>query len=334
MDSVTQVLLGAAVGEAVAGRKLGNKAVLWGAISGTIPDLDVIGRYFLGTVEALDFHRGISHSIPFAIVVSLILGTLLYSKYPCEQASRRDWIWLIFLGMFTHALLDCFTTWGTQLFWSFDYRVAFKSIFVIDPLYTLPLLVCLLWLVFLPKDSKRRYKLNTIGLVLSSSYLLVSLIAKYNANVVFEASFKDQQLEVLRYDSRPAPLNTILWTVNAETSDGYYIGYYSFLDSDKQIEYTYFPKQHELLAHYNSDRVERLTAIMEQWYTVKQEDDHIILNDLRFGQTQGWQAEGDFVFAYKVFKVGDIVYVEEKEKNLSEGRKLIKPLWRRILGAE
>ena len=41
MDSVTQITLGAAVGEAVLGRKIGGRAMLWGAIAGTLPDLDV-----------------------------------------------------------------------------------------------------------------------------------------------------------------------------------------------------------------------------------------------------------------------------------------------------
>ena len=65
MDSVTQIALGAAVGEAVLGKKVGNKAVLWGAVAGTIPDLDVIPGYFMDTVARLDFHRGFSHSILF-----------------------------------------------------------------------------------------------------------------------------------------------------------------------------------------------------------------------------------------------------------------------------
>ena len=34
MDAVTQIALGAAVGEATLGKKAGNKAVVWGAIAG------------------------------------------------------------------------------------------------------------------------------------------------------------------------------------------------------------------------------------------------------------------------------------------------------------
>lgn len=74
MDSLTQIILGAAVGEVVLGKKLGNRAMLWGAIAGTIPDLDVFGNFFMSKVDSLAFHRGISHSITFAVIFSFVLA--------------------------------------------------------------------------------------------------------------------------------------------------------------------------------------------------------------------------------------------------------------------
>ena len=68
MDSLTQIILGAAVGEAVAGKKLGNKAAFWGAIAGTIPDLDVLIRHFAHPIDGALWHRGFSHSIVFALL--------------------------------------------------------------------------------------------------------------------------------------------------------------------------------------------------------------------------------------------------------------------------
>ncbi|MBL6444956.1 metal-dependent hydrolase [Fulvivirga sp. 29W222] len=334
MDSVTQVLLGAAVGEAVAGKKVGNKAIMWGAICGTIPDLDVIGRYFLDTVEALDFHRGISHSLLFAIVVSPVLGYGISRLYSQASATWKDWTLLVFLGLFTHALLDCFTTWGTQLFWPVGDRVAFKSVFVIDPLYSLPLLVCLAWLIFLPRGSSKRKRLNNAGLILSSVYLMLTLVAKHQANQVFENSFDAQGMVVERYDSRPAPLNIVLWTVNAETREGYYIGYYSFLDIGQKIKYNFFPKSHYLLENYReNEKVKKLVEITEGWYTVEAADNGIIINDLRFGQSSGWQTgDGNFVFAYNVYQGDSKTRVDEVEKKLSDGSKMLMPLWNRIMG--
>jgi len=75
MDSLTQIILGAAVGEVAAGRKIGNRAMLWGAVAGTIPDLDVmIGSLFMNEINGLAFHRAITHSIFFAVVFSFLIS--------------------------------------------------------------------------------------------------------------------------------------------------------------------------------------------------------------------------------------------------------------------
>ena len=156
MDSITQIVLGAACGEIALGKKIGNKAILFGAIGGTIPDLDVlIGKlFYTNEIDSLAFHRGIMHSIPFAIVGALIFGFLFYKVYDYGYLRRgttslKDWIWLFFLSILTHPILDSFTPYGTQLFLPFsDYRVAFNNIAVVDPLYTLPLLLCEYYYVF------------------------------------------------------------------------------------------------------------------------------------------------------------------------------------------
>ena len=84
MDSLTQITLGAAVGEAVLGKKLGNRAMLWGAIGGTIPDLDVFSNLVTDEISSLAFHRAITHSFTFAFIAPVILGGLLYKIYKRE----------------------------------------------------------------------------------------------------------------------------------------------------------------------------------------------------------------------------------------------------------
>ena len=336
MDSLTQLALGAAVGEAVAGKKAGNKAILWGAIAGTIPDLDVIAGNFMSTVDAMAFHRGLTHSILFALVVSPILGLALHKFYHQLDISWRRWSLLFFLGFFTHTLLDCFTTWGTQLLWPFsNVRIAFKSIFVVDPLYTLPLFICLIWLMFLPRECSKRRRLNTIGLSISTFYLLLTLLAKYQANQVFEASFNQSNMNIQRYSTRPSPLNIILWTVNAETEEGYYLGYYSFLDDDKSINYSWYPKDHDLLAQNMpmTEDVKQLLDLTGGWYTINSAPGGIILNDLRFGTYSGWEKGDDnFVFSYKITEKAGEVEVEERERDLNNGPEIVKDLWQRIMG--
>src|SRR5690554_3265511 len=174
MDSLTQIVLGAAVGEAVLGKKVGNRAMFYGAIAGTIPDLDVISSFFVDTVRALEIHRGITHSILFSVVFAPIFGYLV-AKIDAYK-SVKGWSLLFFWALFTHPILDAHTTWGTQLFWPLDIRLDFKTIFVIDPLYTLPFLNFLLIAMFHKKDDPKRMFHNRTGLIVSTSYLDIAFI--------------------------------------------------------------------------------------------------------------------------------------------------------------
>mgnify|MGYP001275983770 CR=1 FL=1 len=81
MDSLSQITLGAAVGELLLGKKIGNRAMVWGAVAGTIPDLDVVGNYFMTDLNGLLFHRGISHSILFSILGAIVVGFFIQKLY-------------------------------------------------------------------------------------------------------------------------------------------------------------------------------------------------------------------------------------------------------------
>lgn len=101
MDSLTQITLGAAVGELVLGRRIGNRAMVWGAIAGTIPDLDVFSRFWMTEIEALAFHRGVTHSLLFAVTTPFLFGWLTHRYYASgfyrRTPLRRLWagLWLI-----------------------------------------------------------------------------------------------------------------------------------------------------------------------------------------------------------------------------------------------
>ena len=178
MDSLTQIVLGAAVGEAVLGRKIGSRAMLWGAVAGTIPDLDVFIRYFTDDITATEMHRGFSHSLIFSVLMAPILAWVANKIHGKRKIGMTPWIWLFFLALVTHPLLDNHTTWGTQFFWPFEYRIAFKNIFVVDPLYTVPFLIFTLIAMFHKRTNPRRRKINNIGLIVSSSYMVLTILFK------------------------------------------------------------------------------------------------------------------------------------------------------------
>ena len=332
MDSLTQIVLGAAVGEAVLGKKVGNKAMLYGAIAGTIPDLDVLARFFFDTVTATEWHRGFSHSIFFSVLSAPIFGWLIWKLEGKSEAQWKDWSWLMFWGLFTHPILDAFTTWGTQLFWPFSTRLAFQNIFVIDPLYTLPFLIFLLWALFQKKTSPKRRKYNRLGLTVSSSYLVLTLILKGLAYKKFSENLDDQNISYAELDIRPAPFSTLLWTANVETADAYLIGNFSFFDS-QPVQFTSYAKNHELLgALETNDKVERLIRITEGWYTITKNEEGLFFNDLRFGLISLNADEQKFAFTYELKQVEAQLEVHETPKFERDAKNLFFSLWQRMWG--
>ncbi|MDR5589246.1 metal-dependent hydrolase [Christiangramia sp. SM2212] len=333
MDSLTQIVLGAAVGEAVLGRKVGNKAMLYGAIAGTIPDLDTFVGNFFDTITAIEIHRGYSHSIVFAVAFAPIFGWLISKIETKSEASWKNWSWLMFWGLFTHPLLDAHTTWGTQLFWPFDLRLAYKNIFVIDPLYTLPFLVFLILALRLKRTDPKRKKYNQLGLIVSSLYLLIITPAlKFYTFQKFENALENQNIQYERMDTRPTPLNSILWTANIETENAFLIGNYSIFDS-QPISFHSIPKKYELAGEIADDpNLNRLIQISEGWYTFSKESDELRFNDLRFGTMDIENPDSEFIFSYKLSKEHGELVATETEKEMSDAKNLLPRLWARILG--
>ncbi len=330
MDSVTQIVLGAAVGEAVLGKKVGNKAMLYGAIAGTIPDLDTFARFFVDTVTALEIHRGFTHSIIFSIAFAPLFGWLI-SRWE-KKVGWRQWSWLFFFGFLTHPLLDAHTTWGTQLFWPFDLRLAYKNIFVVDPIYTLPFLLFLILAMRRKRDDAKRRRFNNLGIIISSSYLLVTLLLKGITYYKFQSALEDQGISYARLDTRPSPFNCILWTANVEQENNYLVAYYSLFDS-QPIKYYKQDKNHELLGDLvEDDKVRRLVEITQDWYTVRRAGDLIELNDVRFGKLSVDPNAANYTFTFQLKKVGNEVTIIEKPREQTDMKKSLSGLWNRIKG--
>lgn len=330
MDSLTQIVLGAAVGEAVLGKKAGNKAMLYGAIAGTMPDFDTFASHFTDTVTALEIHRGFTHSIVFSVVFAPVFGWLV-SRWE-KTAIWKNWSWLFFWGFLTHPLLDAHTTWGTQLFWPLDLRLAYKNIFVIDPLYTLPFLVFVILAMRKKRTSPKRRKLNNLGLIVSSAYMLLTLILKGITYQKFTKALQQQNIQYSEIETKPSPFNTILWTANVDTKDAYLIGHYSFFDT-KPIQFTAYPKNHEWLEDLkDEENVQRLIKITKGWYTITKENEKLYLNDLRFGLLGFSPSAKNFTFSFQLEKKNGEVIITEKEKDTRDAKKLLGELWERILG--
>lgn len=290
MDSLTQIVLGAACGEAVLGKKIGNRALLFGAIGGTIPDLDVfVGRWIYDNeIDIMAFHRGFMHSILFTVLGAFVFGWLVFTLY--NQGRRKDtttqknWIWLFFWSLFTHAILDSFTPYGTQLFAPFsNYRVAINNISVVDPIYTIPFLICMIVLMFYKRNTQKRKLWLKLGLGISSAYILLTLINKVYTNSVYENSLKDEGIVYSRFQTQPSVFNNILWYGVAETETDYYVGFYSLLDRSSKVEtWNKLPKNHHLVPADDKD-IKTLAWFSNGYYNLIEKEDGVIqYNDLRY----------------------------------------------------
>lgn len=309
MDSLTQIVLGAACGEVALGKKIGNKAMLFGAFGGTIPDLDVIlgNLLYANEIDRLAFHRGFMHSILFALMASLILGLIFYELYNSgkrkDSTTIKDWIWLFFLSIFTHPILDSFTPYGTQLFLPFtDYRVAFNNISVADPFYTLPFLLCLIVVLFFKRSNPRRMKWTKAGICISSAYMLFTIGNKLYVDSVFKKSFQEANISYQRFSAQPTILNNFLWYSVAETHSSYHLAFYSiFDDSNMATNILEIPKNHHLINVDHPD-IKTLRWFSKDYYAISHIDTtkQIVYKDLRYPLLNETKAESSLFSFYLV----------------------------------
>ncbi len=306
MDSLTHVVLGAAIGEGVLGKQAGKKAMLWGALAATAPDLDVAAGLFLNDIDNVIFHRGITHSFFFILLSSPLYGWLISRIHRKSDVHFRQWTLLVFLAQLTHALLDSFTSYGTQLLLPFSNEaVALSTISVIDPLFTLPLIVAVIWLLIRPADYPGRAKISFIAILISCGYLSLTVANKIHTERQFTANLEEQHIRASLSDVKPTLLNNLLWRgiFREDGTDTYQVGYYSLADGQRHIPFERIEGNHALIEPYREFRsVRRLLWVSQGFYKIEQTENGYIFNDLRFGRVAEFADHEDspYAFSYKL----------------------------------
>ena len=219
MDPVTQGVLGASVPQALSQKKTLVAATLFGAISGMAPDLDSLIRSDTDPLLYLEYHRQFSHSLIFIPVGSLICALVFYFLFArrWEISFKLTYLFCL-LGYATHGVLDACTSYGTQLLWPFSTeRIAWNSISIVDPLFTLPLLA----LVIIGLRKKNHlYARIALGWVI----IYQSLGFYQNHRVVEAGAALAQQRghTPIRVEAKPSFANLLVWKVIYEVEGGYY----------------------------------------------------------------------------------------------------------------
>jgi inner membrane protein len=333
MDSLTHIVLGACIGEAIGRRRFGKPALFMGALANSLPDIDFMGVFFLDTADNLLAHRGITHSVLFAVLSTFFLS-LLIKLFMLRKASMRVLLWLIGVNIFTHLFIDAFNAYGTGWWEPFSHqRISFHSLFVADPLFTIAPLVAVIMLLLLRNAEKCRLWWK-IGVIVPAAYLLVTLVLKQIVEEQVKQAVFKQQIEAKSFLTTPAPFNSLLWFVAVRTDSGYYTGYHSVLDKDGKMLLKFKPQSRQLLSTVqDKEEANKLLRFADGYYTLSRTGDTTVLNVLRFGQVVGWyDTAAPFVFHYYLDRPGANLLVTQRGRFERWNDTTFHSLWQRMKG--
>ena len=285
MDSITQFVLGSSVALAMTGRHSRARLAAWkiaiiGGVVGTLPDLDAFID-FGDAISNMIRHRAETHGLFILTLVAPFLGFLV-AKFQGEPGLWRRWTVTCWLILITHVGIDYLTIYGTQLLQPFSDRpFGVGSMFVIDPLYTVPLILGVVLTTI--ARGPRCWLWNQIGLLLSSTYIVWGLgVHQHAVNVA-------RQYLPVTVDSSSvlvtaAPLNTVLWRALVVTPDAYYEGWYSLLDPEQKFTWEKFSRDETVTArHANHPDVIRVASFSDGFFNVEERDRRLYVTDLRLG---------------------------------------------------
>jgi inner membrane protein len=334
LDSFTHIVLGACIGEAIAGKKLGKKAMLIGAIAQSIPDIDFVTTFFLSDSKDIVAHRGITHSLLFAVIFTFLSAWLLRYVFRALKLPWKTWFLLLGVNVLTHLLIDGFNAYGIGWLEPFSHhRFSFHVLFVADPLFSIwPFFAFVALLILRNKNPKRRIWWRA-GIGLSLLYLGYAIINKTIVDKSVRKNLAAQGLSTDNYFTTPTPFNSWLWYAVAKEKNGYYISYRSVFDEHK-MQFQFFPRNDSLLDPiHNQEEVKDILRFANGFYTVDRKNDTTTFNVLRFGQVVGWHDPKEkFAFYYFLDCPGSNEVVAQRGRFEKWNKETIASFIRRIKG--
>jgi len=290
MDSVTQFALGAAVSAAVLGPRIGaRRAALLGGVLGTLPDLDSL-LPAADPVAAFTSHRGATHSLLMQAAATPLIAEPLVRLFRDLKDKRILTYGAVYLVFATHALIDAMTVYGTQLFWPlWSEPLGVGSIFIIDPLYALPLLVVVVWALFI-KTWTARFQTRVRGaLAVSTLYMVSTPLVQTWIEARAEGLLADQGVTAERLLAIPAPFTILYWKAIAVDGDRYLNIYVPVFGGHDGIMTYAHPRHRDLGACLEGDPAYlKLARFTDGFYRFEMQGDKLIMADLRMGLTPNY----------------------------------------------
>lgn len=335
MDSITHIALGACMGEAFLDRKLGKKAMLWGALAQSVPDIDFIASFWMNTSNNLLAHRGFTHSFLFVAIIAVLFALIAERWHRPHNIRLKKWLFFFGGVIFIHVFIDAFNSYGVGWFEPFSHkRISFNTIFVADPFFSIWPALAIVLLIISKHSWIHRKKWWMMGLVMTTIYLSYCGFNKVKINSDVKDILQKQNIQYSRYFTTPTAFQNWLWYVVAGNDSGYYVGFRSVFDSKKEISFEYFPRNDHLLDSVEDhEELQKLKRFSQQFYTVEKWNDTLVFNDLRFGQIMGWQdPKGKFVFHYYLKGSADNKLVVQRGRFEGWNKEGFNSLLKRIKG--
>ncbi len=218
MDPVSQGVLGAAAAQSGARRAHLLAATLCGTLAGMAPDLDALIRSPHDPLLYLEYHRQFSHALVFIPIGALVCAALLAVPLRRVLPFRAVYLYCL-LGYATHGLLDACTSYGTQLLWPFsDARIAWHTVSIIDPLFTLPLL---LLVVLAARRRQQRYA--RLALVWVVAFMALGTVQRERAEAAGAALAASRGHAPVRLVAKPSFGNLLVWKLIYEHDGRYHV---------------------------------------------------------------------------------------------------------------
>ena len=218
MDVLTQGIIGAAVAQSVSNKHEMRKAAIVGFLAGLAADADVLIRSSSDPMLVLEYHRHFSHSLIFIPIAAIIVSILLWPFFRKTLSFKRLYFYS-FAGTLLSGFVDACTSYGTHLLWPFiNERIAWHIIAIIDPIFTIALIIGVVYALIKLTPVSCRF-----ALIFCGGYLLLGYFQLQRAEIIMHELAEKRGHVVERFMVKPTIGNLVLWRSIYLSHDEFYI---------------------------------------------------------------------------------------------------------------
>ena len=337
MDSLSHIVIGAAIGELFLGKKIGRWGMLLGAIAKSMPDFDLFVTGLTDPRAYMCDHRAHTHSLFIEALYAIPIAWVLVKLFKQKMSFKRMLLFLL-ACLWGHSLLDWCTNFGTQLLLPFtNENYSLNTLAIIDLLFTLPMFTLVLFAVFYRKNNVRRNALAKAALIYCFSYLGLTFINKAQANRLVQESIAKNNIPATDYMTNPTMLNNVLWYAVGSNDSTVFIGEFSLLHKQNPMTWHSYPRNQHLMQQCKSKKDVEIVRWFSDPYTIAQTNgDTLNMYAVKFGRTnmQENELQKAIVFHYKLYQKNGIemMGMEQANEKNTNFKETFVDLWERICG--